>query len=363
MNEIANISHHTLKQNLEAARSSETRRAYAQAWKSFSGMFGDSLPASSGDVAVYLSELGKTCTPSTVRLHMSAIAAHHLDSGYPSPTENIGVKRAMEGAARIAQHVPQQSKGLDIHAFDQIIAVAQTPRMTRGGRLETVAEAEMRGIYDVGMVGLMRDCLLRRSECSALVWSDLTQEPDSHSGRLLIRRSKTDQTGKGSVRYVSDGVMEVLGAMHTMKQGRRSSDLIIGLSPGQICRRIKSVCIQAGLSGHYSGHSPRIGMAIDLARAGVSLPALMEAGRWKSASMPAYYVRAVEAGSGAVAQWHEQSNLWRIAMKERINNMANAEYVILDQSNCASGRLSLSSDLMALGACVATIVYTHGRMQ
>ena len=306
MTEIATISNRTLKQNLKASRSSETRRAYAQAWKNFSEIFGNNLPASSGNVAIYLSELSETHTPSTVRQHAAAIAAHHLDNGFVSPTDNIGVKRTLEGASRIAQHIPQQSNGLDIHAFEKIIAVAQTPRMTRGGRLETVEEAEMRGIYDVGMVGLMRDCLLRRSECSALVWSDLTQEPDSNSGRLLIRRSKTDQTGRGSVRYVSDGVMEILGAMLRMKQGRRSGDLIIGLSPGQICRRIKSVCIQAGLSGHYSGHSPRIGMAIDLARAGVSLPALMEAGRWKSASMPAHYVRAVEAGSGAVAQWHEQ---------------------------------------------------------
>ena len=35
----------------------------------------------------------------------------------------------------------------------------------------------------------------------------------------------------------------------------------------------------AGLSGRYGGKSPRIGMAIDLAVAGVELPSLMQVGR------------------------------------------------------------------------------------
>ena len=195
--------------------------------------------------------------------------------------------------------------GLDTHAFEKIIATAQIPRITRGGRMETEEEAEMRGILDIGMIGVMRDCLLRRGECAALVWDDLTQEPDTSTGRLLIRRSKTDQTGKGSVHYVSEGVMEILKVIQITRGSTKSTDKIIGLSPGQICRRIQKACKQAGLKGHYSGHSPRIGMAIDLARAGVSLPALMEAGRWKSEGMPAHYVRAVEAGRGAVAQWYE----------------------------------------------------------
>ena len=60
----------------------------------------------------------------------------------------------------------------------------------------------------------------------------------------------------------------------------------------------------AGLGEGFSGHSPRIGMAQDLTAAGVGLPALMVAGRWKSERMPAYYSRAQSAGRGAVANFY-----------------------------------------------------------
>ena len=43
-------------------------------------------------------------------------------------------------------------------------------------------------------------------------------------------------------------------------------------------------------------------MARDLARAGIELPSLMNAGRWRTASMPARYTRNEAAGRGAVAQ-------------------------------------------------------------
>ena len=56
-----------------------------------------------------------------------------------------------------------------------------------------------------------------------------------------------------------------------------------GLSARQIGRRVKA----AGLGEGFAGHSGRVGMAQDLVRNGVELLALMSAGRWKSARMPA----------------------------------------------------------------------------
>ena len=45
-------------------------------------------------------------------------------------------------------------------------------------------------------------------------------------------------------------------------------------------------------------------MARDLARAGIELPSLMNAGRWRSPNMPALYTRNETAGKGAVAQFY-----------------------------------------------------------
>jgi len=301
MKEISNLQN-ALAENVRASRSDSTRRLYDRVWNNYAARFGADLPASPVNVALYLTDIGQKSCPSTVAAHAAAIAARHRDAGLESPSDNEGVKRMLSGHARRNLHVPKQASPIDTHAYERIQVTAQDPRPTRGGRMESLAEAMRRGTFDIAMIGLMRDALLRRGECSALVWGDLSVEPDG-TGRLLIRRSKTDQVGRGCIRYVNDALIELLHAIYNASSASLD-DPIVPLSPSQICRRIQSACRQAGLRGNFSGHSPRIGMAVDLARAGVSLPALMEAGRWKSPSMPAHYVRAVEAGSGAVAGWY-----------------------------------------------------------
>ena len=79
---------------------------------------------------------------------------------------------------------------------------------------------------------------------------------------------------------------------------------VFGLRPNQISARIKQAAQAADLGDGYSGHSPQVGMARDLARAGTELPSLMNAGRWRSPAMPAHYTRNESAGKGAVAQFH-----------------------------------------------------------
>ena len=72
------------------------------------------------------------------------------------------------------------------------------------------------------------------------------------------------------------------------------------------CRFPGFSALPAGLEdgAAFSGHYPRVGMARDLAASGTELPALMQAGRWKSARMPALYTRNEAAGRGAVAQYY-----------------------------------------------------------
>ena len=45
-------------------------------------------------------------------------------------------------------------------------------------------------------------------------------------------------------------------------------------------------------------------MARDLTRAAIGLTSLMNAGHWRTATMPAHYTRNEAAGKGAVAQFH-----------------------------------------------------------
>ena len=79
---------------------------------------------------------------------------------------------------------------------------------------------------------------------------------------------------------------------------------MFGIGGAQINRRIKAAAKAADLAADYSGHSARVGMAQDLSADGASLVELMQAGRWKSSSMPALYTRSQAAGRGAVAKYH-----------------------------------------------------------
>ena len=57
-----------------------------------------------------------------------------------------------------------------------------------------------------------------------------------------------------------------------------------------------------------SGHSFRIGACEDLGMNDFSLPVIMQAGRWKSPSMPAYYLRKITAKKSGMSRLAELQN-------------------------------------------------------
>ena len=95
-----------------------------------------------------------------------------------------------------------------------------------------------------------------------------------------------------------------MATLRLIRNGTVDIDSVFGLRPNQLARRIKQAAQEAGLGDGFSGHSPRVGMARDLARAGIELPRLMNAGRWRSPAMPAHYTRNETAAKGAVAQFY-----------------------------------------------------------
>ena len=260
------------------------------------------LPAEPVHVAAYLAERLEVHgrAPATLRLAAAAISFVHRTAGLDDPRASEKVRRTLSGASRKVGGRQRQARGLTDEAFTKIIGTARLPRLSKGGRKESFEMANRRGSVDIAMIGLMRDALLRVSETSALTWGELTYLRDG-SGRILVRSSKTDQEGEGAALFVSTRTMSML---EDMRNGAQDDESIFGLGPAQISNRIKRAALEAGLGEGYSGHSPRIGMAQDLARTGTELTALMNAGRWKSTTMPAHYTRNERAGRGAVAQYY-----------------------------------------------------------
>ena len=191
----------------------------------------------------------------------------------------------------------------------------------------------LQGAIDIAAIGIMRDGMLRPKEAAEARWSDLQREEDG-SGVLNISFSKTDQTGRGDVVYISPTTIAALDEMCDKKQeqGIEATDnLILQMTTKQLRRQIRTACEAAGLEGRYTSKSPRLGMAMDLANAGFSSDAIMQAGRVttmdqlgpytsnlladrtqaegvKGIDVLARYTRNVPGTKEVLAQWRSQNH-------------------------------------------------------
>ena len=291
---------------LMATWSDRTRASYASQWKSWLAWCRHRgacpLPADPESVAVFLAERAERVKMATVHLTRCAIAARHREMGMDDPARHDRVRQVLSGLARQYGTTQKQVAGLTAADLAAIKATALRPRISPTGRRESEAHARRRGLTDIALCSAMRDGLLRRSEAAGLTWGDIDRDVDG-SGRLFVSRSKTDPTGNGCVLYLSVETMQCLDAIRPPDAAPEAS--AFRMTPTTVRRRIAAAARAAGLGEGYSGHSARIGMAQDLAAAGVELPALMSAGRWESPTMPARYVRNQEARRGAVARYYQ----------------------------------------------------------
>ena len=175
-----------------------------------------------------------------------------------------------------------------------------------GKRRESAQRASWRARVDVALLSVLRDGLLRRSEAAALAWGDVELR-ENGTALISVRRSKTDPTAEGVTLYIGREASAALQAIRPAEELLDAGTPVFGLSPRQIGRRVKAAAVAAGLGDGFTGHSGRVGMAQDLARSGVELPALMTAGRWKSSRMPARYTERQAADRGAVARYYQET--------------------------------------------------------
>ncbi len=174
------------------------------------------------------------------------------------------------------------------------------------------AERLPAGLRDAAILRVMSDAFLRVSEAAALDWADVQQEADG-SGRLTVRRSKTDQEAEGAVLFLGAPSMRAVrkwhdaagveaGPLFRRVWGRSNTVGSTALSPNTVRRVLHQRTKAAGVESRISGHSARVGSAQDRAAAGAELTELMDAGRWQSPAMPAHYAEGQLAGRGAVAR-------------------------------------------------------------
>ena len=158
---------------------------------------------------------------------------------------------------------------------------------------------------DLALLATLRDGLLRRSEAAALTWGDVEFRDDG-AALINLRRSKTDQEAEGVVLYIGRKAAHALLAIRPAPELLDPNNSVFGMTARNIGKRVTAAAKSAGLCEGYTDHSGRVGMAQDLVKSGVELPALMTAGRWRSSKMPARYTERQAADRGAVARYYQE---------------------------------------------------------
>lgn len=174
-----------------ASMSQATRRAYSRQWAAFEAWCKasdlSSLPAAAGTVAAYATTLAETGKKvATIEQAMAAISSAHGAAGVESPREDPKLRATLRGIRRTLTVAPREAAPVlaqHLHAiFDGL------PKNRSGLR--------DRALLLVGFAGGFR-----RSELVALEVGDIafTQE----GLEVTIRKSKTDQEGKGRLVAIS----------------------------------------------------------------------------------------------------------------------------------------------------------------
>ena len=297
---------------VSSAVAPNTLLAYNNGWARFSAYcarqrIADPLSASPDTVAGFLLDCmtqprsggGAPLSMATVFLYSSAIAKRFTDAGRGSPSQHPTVRATIKGLSRLAGTAPRRVKAL---REGQVRAmIAQCP--------DSVI-----GIRDAAVLALGFAAALRRAELCALRVDDVTIIPRTLEQPrrmwVFIRRSKTDQNGRGHAIAVPEGNtvkpidrvqawLSVSGVtegplFRTMRRGGAVQER--SLHPSDVPRLVKRYAALTGLDPkEVSGHSLRAGFVTSAAAHHARLDKIMAVTRHADPATVMKYIRDADA--------------------------------------------------------------------
>jgi integrase len=288
----------------QRAYSENTRRAQktdAAVFQAFCERIGETFfPAAPATIRAFIEEcvrLGKK--PATVRRYVATIARIHVAVGLTNPSGSEPVKMALREMGLNTTARQRQAWALGWKEIKEFIDSAGTG---------LAADRER------ALLCLAYDTMARRAELVALDLADISFMPNG-TGTVLIRRSKTDQEGQGAMGYLSRESVRLLriwldsarieeGAIFRRLVGqKRVGERLHADIVSDIYKRVaRWVGLPARQVAQVSGHSIRIGATQDLLALNIDLASEMQAGRWKSTTMPMRYGEQVLAARGGMAR-------------------------------------------------------------
>jgi site-specific recombinase XerD len=280
--DVKSLEIETLK-NLKNSKASNTLRAYQSDFKDFSifctknGF--SSMPTQPKIIALYITNLSKSSKFSTLKRRIASISVihklkgHYLDTKHPIIMENLhGIKRTL-GSRQKAK------KPLLINDLKLIIKAIHQEK-----------------IRDKALILLGFAGGFRRSELVNILHEDIEFVPEGI--KILIKRSKTDQSGEGTIKAIPYFENQEFCPVLTLKDyinqkiSKNDDDKVFGISDKSVALIIKKYAEKAGLdSTRYAGHSLRSGFATTAAEFGAEERNIMAMTGHKTTQMVRRYIK------------------------------------------------------------------------
>lgn len=285
----------------DAALSANTARMYAGDWARWCGWTDSNHldpHGPPGQVALYLVHLADNgAKVATITRALSAISLGYRSKQLGSPRQDPAVQLVLRGIKRKIGVAPEQVEAI---LPSHLKAMVEALPADAVNRLRSVRN---RAALAIGWAGGFR-----RSELLALDLRDVQKVPEGL--RVTIRRSKTDQEGKGRViglPYAGvlgvcpvrsyDAWIEAAGLVGqegpvfraVTPDGQDVTDN--RLSDRAFADVIATAARLAGLEGRFAGHSLRAGLVTSAAAAGKPVHAIMRQTGHKTLEVLLRYVR------------------------------------------------------------------------
>ena len=283
--DVKSLEIETLK-NLKNSKANNTLRAYQSDFKDFSSFCAkngfSSMPTEPKIIALYITNLSKTSKFSTLKRRLASISVihklkgHYLDTKHPIIMENLhGIKRTLGSRQKAKKPILINDLKLIIKALDE----------------EKKEKLRNRALILVGFAGGFR-----RSELVNLENDDI--EFVDEGVKILIKRSKTDQSGEGVIKAIpyfdNQEFCPVIALKEYMKSKSETSikKKIFEISDKSVALIIKRYAEIAGLDpSRYAGHSLRSGFATTAAEFGAEERNIMAMTGHKTTQMVRRYIQ------------------------------------------------------------------------
>ena len=280
--DVKSLEIETLK-NLKNSKADNTLRAYQSDFRDFSAFCAknglSSMPTQPKIIALYITHLSKSSKFSTLKRRIASISVlhklkgHYLDTKHPIIMENLhGIKRTLGSRQKAKKPLLINDLKLIIKAIDQ----------------EKIRD---KALILVGFSGGFR-----RSELVNIHYDDI--EFVTEGVKILIKRSKTDQSGEGSVKAIpyfdNQEFCPVVALKNYVNEkfSNTNEGKIFNISDKSVALIIKRYAGKAGLdSSKYAGHSLRSGFATTAAEFGAEERNIMAMTGHKTTQMVRRYIQ------------------------------------------------------------------------